>query len=238
MRHRSRAILRRSLLAGLLVGTLGSLLLASAVLRRRAPDPRCPPRLCRRRLLPALVDLDKSIRSTIQAQSSRPVTFHTEFLDLDGAREARYEEKLLELLRLKYAGVKLDLIVSGTSRALRFLLAHRDDLFPGVPIGFTAVEKKTGVDFVLPPDVTGVWVEIDWRGALEAALQLQPQTRRVVVVGGTTDIDRLWIRRARDAFSAYKGHRVHLSDRPAHGQLLKEVAASRRNDHPLLQPPS
>ena len=98
------------------------------------------------------------------------------------ARRA-YEEKLLELLRLKYAGVKLDLIVSGTSRALRFLLAHRDDLFPGVPIVFTTVEKKTGVDFVLPADVTGVWVEIDWRGTLEAALQLQPQTRRVVVVG-------------------------------------------------------
>ena len=158
-------------------------------------------------------------------QSSRQVTFHTEFLDLDGGREARYEEKLLELLRLKYAGVKLDLIVSGTSRALRFLLAHRDDLFPGVPIVFTAVEKKTGVDLVLPSDVTGMWVEIDWRGTLEAALQLQPETGRVVVVGGTTDIDRLWIRRAREAFSAYKGgvEFTYLTDLPM-GQLLKKVA--------------
>src|SRR5678816_911559 len=65
----------------------------------------------------------------------------------------------------------------------------------------------------------------DWMGTLEAALQLQPQTRRVVVVGGTTDIDRLWIRRAREAFSAYKGglEFTYLTDLPV-GQLLKEVA--------------
>ena len=183
MRHRSRAILRRSLLAGLLVGTLGPLLLATPGLA--AAEPQDPANVllayAQRRLLPALVDLDESIRSTIQAQSSRPVTFHTEFLDLDGGREAAYEEKLLELLRLKYADAKLDLIVSGTSRALRFLLAHRDALFPGVPIVFTAVEKKTGVDFVLPPDVTGVWVEIDWRGT---GGSLQPAADGQVVVVG------------------------------------------------------
>ena len=226
MLHRSKLMLRSSLLAGLLVGPLGLLLLATSGLAAEPQDhANVLLAYAPRRLLPALVDLDESIRSTIQGQSSRPVTLHTEFLDLDGGREAAYEEKLLELLRLKYAGTKLDLIVSGTSRALRFLLAHRDNLFPGVPIVFTAVEKKTGVDFVLPPDVTGVWVEIDWRGTLEAALQLQPQTRRVVVVGGTTDIDRLWIRRAREAFSDYKGgvEFTYLTDLRM-GQLLKEVA--------------
>jgi signal transduction histidine kinase len=226
MLHRGKLMLRSSLFVGLLVGPLASLLLATPGLAAERQDPaNVLLAYAQRRLLPALVDLDESIRSTIQAQSSRPVIFHTEFLDLDGGREAAYEEKLLELLRLKYAGDKPDLIVSGTSRALRFLLAHRDALFPAVPIVFTTVEKKTGVDFVLPADVTGVWLEIDWRGTLEAALQLQPQTRRVVVVGGTTDNDRLWIRRAREAFAGYKGgvEFTYLTDLPMR-QLLKEVA--------------
>jgi hypothetical protein len=194
-----------------------------------------------RRLLPALVDLDESIRSTIQAQSSRPVTFHTEFLDLDGAREARYEEKLLELLRLKYAGVKLDLIVSGTSRALRFVLAHRDDLFPGRPDRLHSRGEEDRRRFRAASRRVRRVVEIDWRGTLEAALQLQPQTRRVVVVGGTADIDRLWITaRAREAFSAYQGgiEFTYLTD-SAHGAAPEESRRpSGRNDHPLLQPAS
>src|SRR5262245_29710832 len=209
MRHRDKAMVRGGVVATWLAVALAAFF--SAIPAARAEWPGHANVLlayAQRRLVPSLVEMDESIRSTIQTESPRPVTFQTEFLDLDGTRGPRYEEKLRELLRMKYAGSHLDLIICGAAPALRFLLAHREELFPGVPIVFTSVDRAAAADLALPPGVTGVWSHVDWRGTLDAALLLQPDTRRVVIVGGTADADRLWVRRAREALGGYRGVEV------------------------------
>ena len=52
-------------------------------------------------------------------------------------------------------------------------------------------------DFELPGDVTGVLFTFSWMDTLDAALRLQPETRRVVVVEGTAPLDRRWVAGAR-----------------------------------------
>jgi signal transduction histidine kinase len=152
------------------------------------------------RLLPAIVSADATLRSTISSGLGAPVDFRTEFLDLPPAPSPAYERRLRDLLKLKYEGARFDLIVAFAVRALHIALDYRADLAPGVPIVFMAVDP---VDLPgLPPGVTGVLMNLDWMDTLRAALRLQPETRRVVVVGGTSGLDKRILASARAAFAA------------------------------------
>jgi hypothetical protein len=134
------------------------------------------------RLLPAIVSADATFRSTLSSNLGAPVDFRTEFLDLPATPNAPYERRLRDLLRLKYEGVHFDLVVVLAVRALRIALDYRGELAPGAPVVFMAVDA---IDLPeLPPDVTGVLLNLDWMDTLGAALRLQPETRHVVVVGG------------------------------------------------------
>jgi signal transduction histidine kinase len=156
------------------------------------------------RLLPAIVEGDTTFRSTVASSPGAPVVFYTEFLDLPPTPSAAYRQRLRDLLRVKYQDVHLDLIMAFASRALRIALDHRDELGPSVPIVFAAADSPGDVE--LPRDVTGVQMMISMMDTLEAALRLQPETRRVVVVAGTGGLDQRWLAAARTAFADAPAH--------------------------------
>ena len=156
------------------------------------------------RLLPALVEADAAFRSTVASSLGAPVIFHTEFLDLPPTPSAAYEHRLRDLLRVKYQDVHLDLIMAFASTALRIALDYRAELGPGVPIVFMAVDPVG--DLRLPSDVTGVLMIPDWMDTLGAALRLQPETRRVVVVSGTSALDPRRVAADRTAFADAPAH--------------------------------
>ena len=163
------------------------------------------------RLLPALIEADAAFRSAVAASLGAPVVFHTEFLDLPPTPSSAYEHRLRDLLRVKYQDVHLDLIMACAPTALRMALDYRAELGPRVPIVFTAVDSAG--DFKLPRDVTGVLMTPDWMDTLGAALRLQPEIRRVVVVAGASALDKRWVAAARAAFAgAPTPSRVHVCD--------------------------
>jgi signal transduction histidine kinase len=160
------------------------------------------------RLLPALVEADAAFRSTVSSSLGSSVVFHTEFLDLPPTPSAAYERRLRDLLRIKYQDVHLDLIMAFGPTALRMAVDNRAELGPGVPIVFMGVESVG--DLKLPGDVTGVLMIPDWMDTLGAALRLQPETRRVFVVSGTSALDQRWVAAARAAFADAPAH-VHFT---------------------------
>ena len=153
------------------------------------------------RLIPAVVQVDANLRSTLGSDPTMPVIFHTEFLDLPSVRDEAYERLVQTLLGLKYRDVKLDLIFANGVGALRMALQCRSELGPDVPIVFTAVDAATLGSLSLPPDLTGVTINMGWDQTLDAALRIQPETRRVVVVTGTGDLDKAWTAPARRSFA-------------------------------------
>jgi len=156
------------------------------------------------RLLPAIVEGDTAFRSTVASIPGVQVVFHTEFLDLPPTPSAAYKQRLRDLLRVKYQDVHLDLIMAFAPRALRIALDHRDELGPTVPIVFAAVDSPE--DLELPGDVTGVQMTISAMDTLEAALRLQPETRRVVVVAGSGGLDQRWVAAVRVVFADAPTH--------------------------------
>ena len=176
------------------------------------------------RLLPATVAQDEAFRATLQAGLPHGVFFHTEHLD-PAPLPASMQAALVELLGHKYRGRPIDLVVASTSVGLRFVLRHRAQLFPDVPVVFMAVNQAAAADLDLSGNVTGTWQSIDWAGTLDLALRLQPGTRRVVVVTGTADRDQIWLAVAREQLAPYRD-RLEIQHLPAPSlsEMVQELA--------------
>jgi len=176
------------------------------------------------RLAPAFTVVDAAFRSTITSGFGAPVDFRTEFLDLPATPNPEFERHLRDLIRSKYRNLRFDQVMAFGPRALRMALDYRAELAPGVPIVFMGVDSVD--DFELPADVTGVLFTFSWMDTLDAALRLQPDTRRVVVVAGTAPLDRRWVAGARAAFAAAPAHLefTYLTDLPLDAVTTKLAA--------------
>jgi signal transduction histidine kinase len=161
------------------------------------------------RLMPAVVTLDETIRSTLTARADGPVYFYTEYLDLTMFPGGEPIPELRALLKRKYGHVKLDLLVSAASSVLRAILPHRDELFPGVPVVFVAVDRAMTRNLAFAPDVSGVWLAASWSGTLDVALALRPATRRAIVITGSGVVDRVWLAEARRQLAPFQ-NRVEI----------------------------
>jgi signal transduction histidine kinase/ABC-type uncharacterized transport system substrate-binding protein len=177
----------------------------------QSPPPAAPPG--RRvlliygepRLTPAIVSVDTILRSTISSRSPVPVTFYTEYLDLNLFDGDAPIAELRELLRRKYEHRPIDLIVVGGSRPLRIVLRNRADLFTNAPVVFVGLDPLASADLHPQADITGTWLRLGFRETLEAARRLQPGIRRALVVSGISPVERVWMEEARQQLAAASG---------------------------------
>ena len=175
------------------------------------------------RLLPEILAVEHAIRPTLDPDGA--VSLYTEYLDLARVSDAQYERQMIAFLREKYASRKIDLIMPVAFPTLRFFLKHRAELFPGVPAVFCAANLDGVAGLELGPDITGVRLPSQWGATLEAALALQPGTRRAVVITGTSEIDQNLQAAAAHDLARYHDRVAvtYLAGRPI-ARLLDEVA--------------
>ena len=145
------------------------------------PDPR---------LLPESIAVEQGIRSTLEPALASGIDFYTEYLDLGLVTEDRSERLTTRFLRQKYHGRKVDLVIPVAFPALNFFLQHRAELFPGVPAIFCAANLDAVRGLNLGQGITGVRLRSEWGATLEAALRVDPGVRQVIVITGTSEIDR------------------------------------------------
>lgn len=111
-----------------------------------------------------------------------------EYLDAVHNPELLTDPLLLNLLRAKLQNQQFNMVLTSDNAALNFALAHRSELFPGVPIVFMGLNGYA--DSVLRGEngITGVAEDPDLAGTLRVLLQLVPQTKRIVFPGMKDDI--------------------------------------------------
>lgn len=168
---------------------------------------------------------DESLRATLKAGRTGHIKFYTEFLDLVRFTSPRHEDNLQTYLRAKYSTEKIDLVIPVSLPAINFTLRHGKKLFPGTPVVFCTVDRHWIGHLPLPPNVTGVVETTKVNKTLAAALQLQPDTRRVVVVGGTLPYERDWMKEIQNDLREYAGKLefTYLTDLSM-GELLRRLA--------------
>jgi hypothetical protein len=140
------------------------------------------------RLLPANIIVDEAIRATFAVESSNPVEFHSEFLDVTRFPGEAQQQRERDFFRDKYRERPPDVVIAGGGPALEFLLKYRAVLFADVPIVHCAVEA---LPKEMMPDakIVGIPMLRAAASTLELALSLQPDTRNVAVVAGSAPQD-------------------------------------------------
>jgi PAS domain S-box-containing protein len=160
------------------------------------------------RPLPAGNIVDDTLRKVVLGELVRPVEILSEFLDAEWLTAERANAQS-EFLRRKYAERNIRVIVAVAPPAFQFMLKHRDWILPGVPVVHLAVPRDLRPEHGLPPDFVGATIDLDPMFTFELALQLQPPAKRLVIVIGAADRDRIWERRIRDAVGRL-GNRIEV----------------------------
>jgi signal transduction histidine kinase len=158
------------------------------------------------RLLPANVEGDRGLHQTIQAPADRPVTLFYEFLDAPRFGGAAYDSIVADYLRGKYASRQPRVIVAVREEALAFLLRHRGDLFPRVPVVHAGIDRRLLTSLApLPTDVVGAPAEYAFSPTIDLALRWHPGAGRLVVVTGAAAPDRAMEAQLRQELVAFTG---------------------------------
>ena len=145
------------------------------------------------------------IRDYFSRSDFRHAKLYFEYMDAKRHPEPQYLDLYAELLQLKYRDPDaVDVIVCSDDQALNFFLDRSDTLFPGIPLVFCGVNGyRPGMRHMGRP-LTGVIEAIEPGPTLEVALELQPDTRQVLVINDTTRTGRAIEQTARAAFAPFR----------------------------------
>jgi PAS domain S-box-containing protein len=157
---------------------------------------------------PDLSDVDALIEEAetqILEGRDTPVHFSHEYDPSLSSEDSSRQARAFSLLKEKRRGQVFDLVITigGTPGALEELSHAR--LFPEATLLFFVVNpEETTHGFKLPPNSTGVVRSLNYLPTLQLALRENPGTRRVVVVAGSSDTEKLEVKMARQQFGSYE----------------------------------
>ena len=134
----------------------------------------------------------KSIRSELVRQSPWPLDIVEHSLVTARFSDENPEAPFVEYLRALFAKHPLDLIVSIGAPAAAFVQRHRQRLFATTPMVFTAVDQRRVQYSSLTANDAVVALRINYLSAFENILQVLPDTKDVIVVVGTSPIEKFW----------------------------------------------
>ncbi|MGB7777708.1 MAG: ABC transporter substrate binding protein, partial [Pseudolabrys sp.] len=133
--------------------------------------------------LPFNTALATAVRLTLNAGSRVPISFYVEHLDANRFFGSDYEESILSFFRMKYRDKAIDVVVVVGSSALNFVSRRRGELWPNVPVVFAAIDEATIAKVTLPPNVTGVTMQLTLQDMVRTATIVVPDLKRIAIVG-------------------------------------------------------
>lgn len=145
--------------------------------------------------LPGNILMEQAVRQEMQAHSTNDIEFFTESLDASRFSESKDYRLFGDYIRNKYAGQKMDLVMLFMARNL--MLAHemKRVLPANVPSVYVGLNDLDTPNSSADRPFTGIFQRLDISGTINFIFRLQPETRRVVVIGGVSDADQTTLRR-------------------------------------------
>jgi signal transduction histidine kinase len=171
----------------------------------------------------------------LKEKSRKNYAIYFDHLDLGRFPGREHRERVARFLGDKYAGNRPDLVVPNGRQSLALVVEYRDRIAPNAPIVYCCTTAAAASVPNLPSDAVGVITEYNWSATLDLAQRLQPGARDIVLVSGSSDVDRLWEADMRKAIEPrLDRYRVrHLMGLPQ-DELLKELSRLPRDTIVLL----
>ena len=170
----------------------------------------------------------QGICAIFHSNSLFDVQLHTEYLDLSRFSGPAYAHAFADYLGRKYAGKKIDTIITVYPAAVEFLLREARELFPDTPIVANQVTRSYAENLKHSPPsrpITGTITGDNTNGILDFALRVKPGTKHVALVGGTAPNDIYSERLFRKGLDPYleKLELIDLSKLPMQ-EILTRIA--------------
>ena len=140
------------------------------------------------------------MREVFHGAAAPHIGLFPEYLDFTRFSAERFERCLVRYLQERYAGRRIDPVMPVANSTLGFVLAHREEILPGAPLAFCAVDTRDLAEVRLPVDATGVAGHLDFERTIDLILQLKPDVPEIVWVGGSSSFDRRWVDETRRIF--------------------------------------
>jgi signal transduction histidine kinase/ABC-type uncharacterized transport system substrate-binding protein len=138
---------------------------------------------------PAVALMDREMRATLR-DSPYQIELYAEYLETTLFNDPAEQQQIRESYILKYQRRKPDLIIALGPSPLQFMVDSHESFFAGIPIVYGGTSEQQADNPALDSHFTGCWEVFEPTKTLDAALQLQPGTRHVVVVGGVSSFDK------------------------------------------------
>jgi PAS domain S-box-containing protein len=135
--------------------------------------------------------------------TSPRIETYAENLDLIRFPAEHFQRIFNEYLTAKYAGFPPDLVILVFVGNLRVPATMLPQLFPGTPIVVAGLTEEEFHPDQFSRLVSGLAQRVDPRANLELILRVQPEIRRVVVIGGTAEVDRQVLQRIKKAGDSF-----------------------------------
>lgn len=148
--------------------------------------------------MPAYEVLDQNFHN-IQLNKNTQVEYYTEYLELSRFKDVNSIKSQADLINHRYTKNKPDIVIAVMSPALDFIQNYCKATFDDIPIVYALIDKKVDLKNIGIKS-TGVNLHIDLLKTLQAALLIQPETRDVYVVVGTSPVGRSWEAQAKEKF--------------------------------------
>lgn len=114
------------------------------------------------------------------------IIVNIEYLDTKRVSKEEHFPEVARLLERKKPFFPPDLIMALDDPAFRFIITYRTRLYDRVPVVFAGLNDYSPSMLRGERMITGLVERQDFRGTVEAALKIQPETREVVVVHDET----------------------------------------------------
>ena len=152
---------------------------------------------------PGFTEIETAIFTGVQ-KSPYKIEFYAESMEATLFADEGSQRIIREDFMRKYSDRRPDVIVAAGSASLKFIAEIHERFFPDTPVIFCGIVED--IRDLIKPDLhfTGVRGEPRPDATLNAALHLLPNTKHVVVVGGTGDFDRTWEAIAKEGFRNYE----------------------------------
>jgi PAS domain S-box-containing protein len=178
------------------------------------------------RLAPGFQIIDEQLLQELGKVTSARIETFAENLDIIRFPSERLQRIFSEYLSGKYAEQPPDLVILVYVGNLGIAGKLLPQLFPGTPIIVTGLTEEDIRTDQLSGPIRGLAQRVDSRAGIELILRLQPDTRRIVIIGGTAEVDRQILQRTREAARSFEGRtEFDFWDNKSMAELRRAVSA-------------
>jgi PAS domain S-box-containing protein len=156
------------------------------------------------RLAPGFIMVDQQLLQVLRTIQAPPIETYAENLDLVRFPNENYRRVFSEYLTAKYAEFPPDLVIFVFVGNLGISGRLLPQLFPNTPIIVAGFTEENFEAKQFDNRVGGVAQRINPEATLELIARVQPEVDRVVVIGGTAEVDRQVTQRVQAAALKFK----------------------------------